>query len=419
MTTGDDMTAVAGHETSQGQARFRHRRAPAEHGHHRVAFLELFFDLVFVFAITQLSHGLIEHPSVGGLLQTLLLAMAVWWVWIYTSWSTNWADPDKPIVRLMLIGMMLAGLFMSMAIPAAFEGFALVFALAYVVMQAGRTAFMIVVMREYDAQSALNMVRILCWFMVSGVLWIAGALLGGTWQIGLWSLAVLIEYSGPALRYPTPMLGRSNSDTWTIEPAHFAERCGLFIIIALGESVLVSGATFAKLAWTLETICAFVATFAGTVAMWAIYFNIGQERGVIAMQRSERAGVVARAYTYVHLVIVLGIIVTAVSDEFVLSHATGHIDTKTLATLIGGPLVYLAGCSAFKRATAGWFPLSHSVGMVMLAGLWFARDALAPWQMGAAASAILIIVAIWEHWSLGPDAVNSIGHPAARRKPAA
>jgi len=239
--------------------------------------------------------------------------------------------------------------------------------------------------------------------------------MGGSWQIGLWLLAVLLEYSGPALRFPTPVLGRSDIDTWRIEPAHFAERCGLFIIIALGESVLVSGATFAKLDWSTPTTMAFIVSFGGTVAMWAIYFNIGQERGVIAMRQASQSGAVARAYTYVHLVIILGIIVTAVSDEFVLSHASGTLDTKTLVTVLGGPILYLPGCSLFKRATAGWFPLSHTVGIGVLAGLWFAGSMLQPWQMGLAVCLVLVAVAVWERISLGPDAVHAIGHPSQRR----
>src|SRR5499426_2596352 len=113
-------------------------RARSAHGHHRVTFVELFFDLVFVFAVTQLSHGLLAHLTPLGALQTGLLMLAVWWAWIDTAWITNWLDPEKPAVRLMLFALMLAGLVLSSSIPRAFEDRGLTFAFAYVVLQVGR-----------------------------------------------------------------------------------------------------------------------------------------------------------------------------------------------------------------------------------------------------------------------------------------
>ncbi|HRK25348.1 MAG TPA: low temperature requirement protein A [Beijerinckiaceae bacterium] len=401
--------------TSQPQT-FHHRRAPAEHGHHRVTFLELFFDLVFVFAVTQLSHGLIHHPTWLGLLETAILAMAVWWVWIYTSWCTNWADPDKAPVRMMLFVLMLLGLVMSMAVPKAFEGKAMVFALAYVAMQVGRSAYMLWPMAEFSPGHRRNVLRITLWFVFSGALWIGGAALGGAAQIGLWALAVAHEYAGPAARFWTPGLGASQPGEWDIEPGHFAERCGLFVIIALGESILVASSTFAGQEWRHDNAMAFLATFLGALGMWATYFNIGQERGALVMKRAENSGLVGRAYTYLHILIVAGIIGTAVSDEFVLAHASGTIDAKTLLATVGGPLLYLIGLMLFKRATAGWFPLSHIGGCALLLGLWFAAGALHPWQLALATALVLCLVAAWESWSLGPDAVTKIGAPHQRNK---
>lgn len=389
-------------------------RGPATHGHHRVTFIELFFDLVFVFAITQLSHGLIAHPSLLGLFETAMLTMAVWWVWIYFAWSTNWADPDKTPVRLMMLIMMAAGLVMSMAIPKAFAEKAMPFALAYVFMQVGRTLFMLPVMREYSAAQHRNFLRILAWLTTSGVFWLLGAWLGGTALIGCWIVAIVIEYLGPAMRFYTPGLGHSRTTEWRIEPAHFGERCALFIIIALGESILVTGATFEKLAWDMPNSLAFASALAGTAAMWWIYFNIGQERGVLAMQGSDDPGRIARAYTYLHMPIVAGIIGTAVADEFVLAHATGHADAKTLAAVIGGPFLYVLGCGLFKRATAGWFPLSHYAGLALIAAVYFVAGHAQPWALSALTSLVLMIIAIWERLSLGADAVTKIGHPRER-----
>jgi low temperature requirement protein LtrA len=397
---------------------YRYARGPALHGHHRVSYVELFFDLVFVYAITQLSHHLIAHPSLLGLFETAMLTAAVWWVWIYTSWATNWADPDKMPVRIMLFCCMAAGLVMSISIPGAFGERAMTFAFGFVAMHLGRSYFMYSkVMGELSPVHKQNFLLLSLWLTGTAVFWIGGALVGGTAQIVLWSIAVVIDYAGPAMRFAIPGLGRSDIRAWTVEPGHFAERCALFIIICLGESILVTGATFEKLpSWSFETVMAFIGAFTATVGMWAIYFNIGVERGAHAMRLSDETGLVARAYTYVHLLIVGGIIVTAVGDEFALAHATGHADAKTIAALIGGPFLYVAGCAIFKRATAGWYPLSHTAGLGMLALLGYVGTLVEPWVLTLLTSAVLIIIAIWEQISLGPDAVHKIGHPRERAK---
>lgn len=149
-------------------------RGGSGHENGKVTFIELFFDLVFVFAVTQLSHYLLEHFSLIGALHTLFLLMAVWWVWIFTSWVTNWLDPEKLPVRIALIGLMLTGLILSTSIPDAFGERALTFAIAYVFIQVGRTAFMVWGVGKDHQDLRLSFVRILVWLIVSGVFWIAG-----------------------------------------------------------------------------------------------------------------------------------------------------------------------------------------------------------------------------------------------------
>ena len=130
--------------------------------HARVTFVELFFDLVFVFAVTQLSHTLVEHLTLGGALQTLFLLLAVWWVWMYTCWFTNWIDPDKPSVRMLMFALMLAGLLMSASIPNAFGHEGLLFAVAYAFIQVVRTVFMLfAAARPRSASTICNFQRIL------------------------------------------------------------------------------------------------------------------------------------------------------------------------------------------------------------------------------------------------------------------
>jgi low temperature requirement protein LtrA len=329
--------------------------------------------------------------------------MAVWWVWIFTSWWTNWLDPDRTPVRLMLFALMLAGLVLSTSIPGAFEEKGLAFAGAYVFMQVGRCLFMLWALSGVSPGNFRNFQRITSWLALAGVFWIAGGMAHGEWRFALWLTALAIEYVSPSVSFWTPGLGRSSTADWDVEGAHIAERCGLFIIIALGESILVTGAKFGELPWTTTTIGGFLAAFVGSVAMWWIYFNIGAERASRHIAGSSDVGRVARlAYTYLHLPLVAGIILAAVGDELVLAHPTGHTEVGTAAVLVGAPAVYLVGNLMFKRATATSPALSHLVGLALLALLTPASMRMQPLILSAATTLVLVVVAAWETLSLTP-----------------
>ena len=290
-------------------------------GHHRVTYVELFFDLVFVFAITQISHSMLAHFTPLGILQTAILMFAVWWVWVFTAWITNWLDPDRTPVRVMLFGLMLAGLLMSTSIPKAFESRGIAFALAYVAMQVGRSAFFLFTLPKSENGHRLNFSRILVWMCVSGVFWISGGLVEGQARLAFWVIALSIEYAGPATRFWTPGLGASQTTDWIVEGGHMAERAAGFVIIALGESIVVTGATFSDAAWTATGLSAFTVAVIGSIAMWWVYFHIGAEAGSENISKAKDAGRLARlAYTYLHLPIVAGIVVSAVGDELLLAH---------------------------------------------------------------------------------------------------
>jgi low temperature requirement protein LtrA len=382
-------------------ARVNHLRARDSHEHSRVTNVELFFDLVFVFAVTQLSHGLLAHLTPLGALQIAVLTVAVWWVWIYTAWVTNWLDPERTAVRLLLFALMVIGLVMSASIPKAFEERAWAFALAYVLSQVGRSAFMLWALKNHDQSNFRNFLRIITWQSAAAVFWLAGAMAQGQTRMALWAIALAVDTFAPIVGFHVPRLGRSTTTDWVVEGAHIAERCALFVIIALGESVLVTGATFAGLAWTAEHIGAFLVAFAGSVAMWVIYFNIGAERGSRLIAASSDPGRLARnGYTYLHLLIVAGIIVAAVGDELVLHHPGGHIDTKTAIVLLGGPALYLLGNLLFKRLSAPYVPLSHLVGLGLLALFILTVPIVTPLVLSATTTTILILVATWESISL-------------------
>jgi low temperature requirement protein LtrA len=376
-----------------------------------VTFVELFFDLVFVFAITQLSHSLLEHFTGAGVAQTALLLCGVWWLWICTCWVTNWVDPQTTPVRIMMFALMLAGLVLSTSIPQAFDSRGLAFAVAYVFIQVGRSLFMLWVLHRHSASHFRNFQRIAAWLAFSGVFWIAGAFADAEMRFGLWLLALAIEYVAPWAGFWTPGVGRSSTTDWDVEGAHMAERCGLFIIIALGESILVTGATFAKMDWNVATVAAFTAAFVGSVAMWWVYFNIGSERASHSFASSADPGRMARlAYTYVHLLIVAGIVVAAVGDELVLAHPAGHADARTVIAAVGGPALFLLGNILFKRFATGRPTLSHWIGLILLASIAATAHLVPPLAVGAAAAAVLVIVAIWETRSFRSGAVHTIEH---------
>jgi low temperature requirement protein LtrA len=375
--------------------------------HARVTYAELLFDLVFVFAVTQISHFLLAHFTPLGALQTMLLFLGVWWAWVYTSWITNWLNPELTPVRILLFLLMLGGLVLSTSIPKAFEARGLWFAAAYAAMQVGRTLFWVLSIPRTRSLGRMNAIRVLVWLSISALFWIAGGLAEGQARLILWAIALAIEYLSPAVRFWIPRYGASSVADWIIEGGHMAERCAGFIIIALGESIVVTGATFADLPWTLPTVTAFLAAFIGAIAMWWIYFHKGAEAGSEQISRSSEPGRMARlAYTYLHMPIVAGIILAAVADELVLTHPADHSDHKTVLSAIGGPLLFLIGTILFKFTFRRFLQLSHGVGIVALCILaWFA-SALSPLVLSILTTAILVVVAVWESLSLKSGAAE-------------
>lgn len=375
-------------------ARANLQRVRQGHEHNRVTYIELFFDLVFVFAITQLSHSLLDHLTLMGAVQTGLLFLAVWWAWIYTCWITNWLEPDRTPVRLLLLVLMLAGLVLSTSLPHAFEDRGLAFAGAYVFMQVGRSLFVMWALRNHNQGNYRNFKRITIWLAASGVLWIAGGFAQDGARLALWACAMLIDFSAPSLGFWTPRLGRSTTAEWDVEGAHMAERCALFVIIALGESILVTGATVANLEPSAEVLGAFLAAFVGSVAMWWIYFDAAAERASRQFVSSSDPGRVARlAYTYIHLPLIAGVVVTAVGDELTLAHPHGHMRLSTAAVLLAGPGLYLLGDLLFRRATTGRIPRAHLGGLLVLAVLTPIALTMTPLVLSALVSAMLVMVA--------------------------
>jgi len=376
-------------------------RAVVPNQHNRVTYAELFFDLVFVFAVTQVAQTLLGHLTPLGAVQTTLLFLAVWWVWVFTTWITNWLNPELTPVRTLLFLLMLAGLVLSTSVPHAFDTRGLWFAGAYASMQVGRTLFWLASTPKARVSTRMNATRILVWLSTSAVFWIIGGFAKGQLRLSLWGIALAIEYVSPLVRFWIPKYGASSVEDWYVEGGHMAERCAGFVIIALGEAIVDDGVTFAGLSWTPPIVGAFVSAFLSSIAMWWIYFHMGAKAGSELISKSADPGRIARnTYTYLHMPIVAGIVLSAVADTLVLKGPAGHADLRTALTAIGGPLLFLVGTILFKRDIRGWLQLSHGAGIVALAMLAiFARD-LSALMLSVLTTAILVIVAAWESISL-------------------
>jgi low temperature requirement protein LtrA len=397
-------------------------------GRAAVSNLELFFDLVYVFAITQLSHTLLADLSPAGAVRTAILFFAVWWAWIYTTWVTNWLDPDKSLNRIALGAVMIASLLMGCAIPTAFGSGGPVFVGAYLAVQIGRSLYASSALGEWRGSGSTNLLRIALWFAFSGLFWIGGLsttepLARAAW----WIVALAIEYAGPYALFWVPGLGRSTAQEWLIAGNHMAERCALFIIIALGEGLLITGATYAVAPPVPGLFSAFLNAFIGSFAMWWIYFDLGARRGAEHIEHHATPGLVGRqAFTYWHIPIVAGVVVLAVADELTLAHPLKPSHGDFVALLGIGMALFIWGNMTFKRisSAAGFYPLSHGVGLALtlLIAAWGLLAHPPHLALAAASTAALATIALWEWGSFHGGWIDrmeardwALGHALRRR----
>lgn len=374
-----------------GGGLLRDRSARGEQGQ-RVTNIELFFDLVYVFAVTQLSRHLLGEPTAAGAFGSALLLAMVWLVWAYTTWVTNWMDPERTQVRVLLIVLALVSLAMSSALPRAFAELGWVVGAAYAVQQIGRSAFMVGALR---GPLQRNFARILAWCAVSGAFAVAGGLVTGPLRYGLWILAVATDVGGSVSGFWTPRLGRSLTSDWTIEGGHFAERCHAFILIALGESIVIIGAALSGTAHITGTaVAAFTVSFTGAVAMWWLYFDRAADASAEVIASAQDPGRIARAgYHLIHPVMVAGIIVAAAGDEKILSAPSAHVIGPSAWLILGGPALFLAGHTAFKFVVWRALPWTRLAGIAVLALLALAAGAVPEIALAASAAAVVAVVA--------------------------
>lgn len=307
----------------------------------RVTPLELFFDLVFVLAITQCTALMSHHPTWSGLAQGLLVLGMLWWAWVGYAWLTSVIDPEEGAVRLVMFGAMAALLLVSLCVPEAFGSLALAFALTYGVVRTAHIALFMLASPEDDAlrRSVLGLAASTA---VAIVLLAAASLFDGLAQGALWALALFLDMAGPYF---------FGSEGWKLMPEHFAERHGLIVIIALGESIVAIGVG-ASGALSFGIGAAAVLGVALSAALWWVYFDIvaivSARRLAEAEPGRARNELARDSYSYIHFLIVAGTILLALGLKTTIGHFGGHLHAVPAFALLGGVAVYLLGLVAFR-----------------------------------------------------------------------
>ena len=379
--------------TSEGRVRLLRERGD---GPVEVTPVELFFDLVYVLAITQLTHHLLEHLTLRGAGETLLLLLLVWGTWTHIAWTTNYFDLGTRAARLALIGVMLASLLMSAWLPEAFGDRGLAFAVALVTILAGWSSFVRAAVGRGHHLSAV-FERVLVWEAVSGVLLIVGGLAEGDARAAIWLVAVVLIYVVMWFGFPVPGRGRNLTTDYTIAGGHMAHRFLLFVILALGESILIAGANFGELPSSAATVAAFLVAFVGSVAFWWIYFDRAEEAGLRVMSAASDPGRLGvTAYTYFHIPLVAGIIVAAAGDELAIAHPSDPATVASTALILGGPALYLIGNALFKWAVWGAVPRTRLIAGGALAALVPVAVVASALALMVTATLVLVGVALWD-----------------------
>jgi low temperature requirement protein LtrA len=355
--------------------------------------LELFFDLVYVFAIGQLSHHLLQHVDPRTIAETVILGLAVAYAWYMTAWGANWLDPDRLPVKLLLIALMFASLLMSASIGDAFDGRAWLFVTGYLLIQIGRAAFLILALRG-RAQGA-HFVNVLVWEVFTGVLWVAGAIAGSDARLVFWAIAVLVSHGATWALHWLPGRGRAIDLAHSeIAGEHLLERFRLFFLIALGETVLTMGVAFAGEPFEVSRLLALAIGFTGTVALWWCYFQRVERIGVEAAENAEDAGAVGWQGTWTLTLIVLALVGIAVADELAIAQPGDDTTPSFMLLAYGGPALFLLAQFFFLRDATGRGPRSRLLGIAALAVLAFVTAPLTLVSAIAGATAVLVAIAV-------------------------
>ncbi len=366
----------------------------AEHGpepdaEHQVTPLELFFDLVFVFGITQVTILLADDPTWGGVFRGMLVLAALWWAWTVYAWLTSAMDVDEGGIRLLMLASMGAMFGVALAVPGAFGDDAVLFGVAYLLVRVLHLVLSGILARdEPDRRGAI--VRFAPTALTGASLLVVAGLLEGRPRIAVWIVALAIDYLGPTVVGP----GRG----WRVAPEHFAERHGLIVLIALGESLIAIGLG-AGLELDPGVLVAATLGIVVVSALWWLYFDVAAlvaRRQLMQATGVELHRLALQAYSYLHLPIVAGIVLFALGLKTTVDHAGEPLDTVPAVALSGGAALYLLGDIAFLVRTTGRVFRRRTIGAAVLLALIPVAVAIPALAALALVSIVCVLVVAYE-----------------------
>jgi low temperature requirement protein LtrA len=307
----------------------------------RVTPLELFFDLVFVLALTQCTALMADNPTWEGLAQGLLVLGMLWWSWVGYSWFTSVVDPEEGIVRFAIFGAMAALLVVALCVPEAFGDLGLLFACAYALVRGGQLILFVVASRD-DPELRRSVVGLAIGTATGVSLLIAASFADGALQGALWALALLLDMGEPFV---------FGSEGWKLAPRHFVERHGLIVIIALGESIVAIGAG-AEVGVDAGVVAAAVLGMALAAALWWLYFDIvalvAERRLSHAAQGREQNEIARDSFSYLHFPMIAGIVLVALGLKKTLGDVEEPLKLVPAVATLGGTALYLLAHVAFR-----------------------------------------------------------------------
>jgi low temperature requirement protein LtrA len=374
---------------------------------HQVTPLELFFDLTFVFAMTQVTVLLADDPTWSGVFRGMLVLAALWWAWSVYAWLTSATDVDEGGVRLVMLASMGAMFGVALAVPGAFGDDAVLFGVAYLLVRLLHLILSATVARD-DPDRRGAMLRFAPTAIAGASLLVVAGFLEGDERIAVWLVALAIDYLGPVV------IGAGGG--WRVAPEHFAERHGLIILIALGESIIAIGLG-AGLELDTGVIAAAGLGIVVVSALWWLYFDVAAifaRRRLVQATGLELHRLALHAYSYLHLPMIAGIVLFALGLKTTVGHVGESLDTVPAVALCGGAALYLIGLIAFLHRTTGRIFRRRTVGAAVLLALTPLAVAIPALAALALVSAVCALVVAYEVLRYRQDRVQ-VRHPELAR----
>jgi low temperature requirement protein LtrA len=358
----------------------------------RPEFLELFFDLVYVLALVALARRLTVHLTWGGAAEASVLLLTFSLVWALTAWAADTFDLNRPTVQAQIIAVSFGSLVMAAAVPDAFGRHGLLFAGAYLTIHLGSSAYYIILLR--DPEPRARSVRICSWFSATSPLWLIGSFFGGTVRWALWTAAIVIEYTGASLGFPSHRVIHPPVTQWRLTGERVSERYRQFLIIALGVAIFVTASALGAQEFTYRRGLAFLAAFIGITMTWRIYIYQAGELLTDAIASATHRSRYTQFAAVSHLVMVGGVVLGAVASQLVIRRPGGGTPASWVAVILAGPAVFLVGRGLLDYTVFSRLSWSRPVGLVLLAGVVPAAHRLSPMWVAGTATLILLGIAL-------------------------